>query len=263
MLSLRTLTYLIYVPVIICKIKNWPTYLKNYLTKSKGGRYQFRNGLVFGDHEGSLTGTIAVVFIRKHYGSMKNMKVIVDIGANLGVFAVYAACHSKDAVIFAYEPVKANYDLLVENIHANNLQDQITAFNLGIASDRETRSIFISTSTLHSMHESENTQSRISIDCISLNDVLTDNHLDHIDLLKLNCEGAEYEILYSTQRETFNQIREIRLEYHNEDSNRNNGRALRQYLESVGYHTVKHHANSEEDGFLWMERMQTFAEAKP
>jgi len=255
-ISIKTLTYLAYLPVIIFKIKNWPAYLLNYLgVTNKGGKYYFRDGIVLSDKEGALTGVIAVVFIRKHYGEIKNLSVIVDIGANIGVFSVYAANESKKAIIYAYEPVITNYEILNENINNNNFNDRIKTFNLGIASKNETRKIYISTSTLHSITDTNKCQYHETIQCITLNDIIITNKLNNIDLLKINCEGAEYEILYSTNKESFDVINEIRLEYHNEDSDRNNVVYLKKYLESMGYKTLKLWLNSQEDGFLWMKNI--------
>ena len=254
-ISIKTLIYLAYLPVIICKIKNWPTYLLNYLgVKNEEGKYCFRDGIVLSDKEGSVTGIIAVVFIRKHYGEIKNMSVIVDIGANIGVFSVYAANESQEAIIYAFEPVRMNYEILNENINNNNFSDRIKAFNLGIASKNESRKIYMSTSTLHSITNANKNQYHETIQCITLNDIIITNKLNNIDLLKINCEGAEYEILYSTNKESFDVINEIRLEYHNEDSDRNNVVYLKKYLESMGYQELKLWENSKEDGFLWLKR---------
>ena len=50
--------------------------------------------------------------------------IVIDLGAHIGVFSVYAALYGAEKV-YAYEPLKENYDLLVKNIAVNNLQDKI------------------------------------------------------------------------------------------------------------------------------------------
>tara|TARA_R110000787_G_scaffold89306_2_gene189138 strand:- start:2459 stop:3358 length:900 start_codon:yes stop_codon:yes gene_type:complete len=67
--------------------------------------------------------------------------VFYDIGANIGVFSLYAA-KKKSAQVFAFEPMCTNYDLLNKNIFLNNLSRKILAFN--IAFDNQNRF-----STLH------------------------------------------------------------------------------------------------------------------
>lgn len=247
--------YFAYIPAIICKISNWPAFMLNYLGfTNTGGTYYFRNGTEICDREGTLTGIIAVVFIRKNYGDIRNETVIVDIGANIGVFSIYAATHAKNATVYAFEPVLANYELLIQNISKNDLNNRIRAFNLGCASESGKRNIYLSSCTLHSLVDEQNQRGFESIDCISLEDIIKVNGLSKIDLLKINCEGAEYEILYSIGRDCFDKISDIRLEYHNIDEDRNNANYLRAFLENMGYQTVKLWENSQEDGFLWMCR---------
>ncbi len=44
--------------------------------------------------------------------------------------------------------------------------------------------------------------------------VIRDYELDHIDLIKMDCEGSEYEIIRSLSEDTFNKIDGFILEYH-------------------------------------------------
>ena len=57
------------------------------------------------DKEGTLSGTIAVVFIRKQYGSIEGKSTIVEIGANVGTFAIYAASANPSVRLYSYEPM--------------------------------------------------------------------------------------------------------------------------------------------------------------
>ena len=244
-----------YIPYIIWNIKNWPTFFLYYLgIKKGGGAFCFRNGVVIRDIEGSASGTIAVVFIRKHYGSIIGKSVVVDIGSNIGVFAIYAAMSNSNIKIYAFEPIKANYDLLEKNISENNLRGRIIAFNLGISSKTEKREFYLSSSAEHSLYNGDSYNSRISVDCLCLNDVLNYNSISKVDLLKINAEGAEYEILYSAPKECFDKIDEIRMEYHKQELDRHNLESLRTFLEGFGYKKLHLCEYNNDDGFLWMKR---------
>ena len=48
----------------------------------------------------------------------------------------------------------------------------------------------------------------------TLERIFLDNHVENCQLLKLDCEGAEYEILFDTSREILNRIQNISMEYH-------------------------------------------------
>lgn len=56
-------------------------------------------------------------------------EVFYDVGANIGVFGLYAAL-KRGARVLAFEPMCANYDVLNRNIHLNRLDARMTAFNL-------------------------------------------------------------------------------------------------------------------------------------
>ena len=50
-----------------------------------------------------------------------------DIGANVGVFSVYAALH-KERRVLAFEPAGSTYAVLNRNIELNDMSDQVTAY---------------------------------------------------------------------------------------------------------------------------------------
>jgi hypothetical protein len=76
-----------------------------------------------------------------------------------------------------------------------------------------------------------------------------------VDLLKVNAEGAEYEILYATPKECFKSIQEIRMEYHQHDTERYNLESLTSFLETMGYATTHLYKHKVGEGFLWMKRV--------
>lgn len=71
----------------------------------------------------------ATIWWITHYVSPGD--VFYDIGANIGVFSLFAAA-KRDATVLAFEPMCTNYDILNTNIHLNKLDDKITAYNIAI-----------------------------------------------------------------------------------------------------------------------------------
>jgi len=244
-----------YTPAIIRNIKTWPTYFLYYLGfKKGGGKFVFRDGTTIVDNEGTASGTIAVVFIRKQYGTVVGKPTIVEIGANIGTFAVFAAKSDKTARLYSYEPVKANYDVLLRNIAANGLQGRVTAFNLGVASRTEQRDFYLTSSPEHTLIKSAAAGHSVRVNCVSLSDILRANKLSKVDLLKINCEGAEFEILYSTPKECFELIDEIRMEYHDQSAAGHNLIDLQAYLATLGYVTTHLYRHRDDEGFLWVKK---------
>jgi len=70
----------------------------------------------------------------KWIGGFRPGEVLIDIGANVGIYSLCAARFSGVRVI-AIEPESQNYALLNENIYRNALQDDVTAYCLAL-SDR-------------------------------------------------------------------------------------------------------------------------------
>ena len=80
------------------------------------------------------------------------------------------------------------------------------------------------------------------------------NGLDRIDLLKMDCEGAEYEILYSCSSIHLGRISEIRMEYHDLDADQQRVEALARWLEGNGFVVTRLRQTSETNGNLWAQR---------
>jgi FkbM family methyltransferase len=151
----------------------------------------------------------------------KNMTVL-DIGANQGFFSLYAAV--KGATVYAFEPCSDNFSVLSENVHANGLEDKIKLFNAAVTGKNGPVLFFVgqnaagrilsgSASTSNPNRGGKTTQTR-SVDSVTLDSVLQDHHIEHCDFLKMDCEGAEYDILRNTSRASFAKIARIAMECH-------------------------------------------------
>ena len=135
MISRNYFTFPFYLPRIYRLWHNWPEYLANYLLRRRApAEYWMRNGTRLRDGTGDLTGTLAVVFVRREYGQLERFRTIVDIGANIGSFAVYAAPCCPDARIYCFEPEQMNFRFLQRNIGVNGLAGRVTAFQCAVAS---------------------------------------------------------------------------------------------------------------------------------
>lgn len=111
------------------------------------------------------------------------------------------------------------------------------------------------TSQFHSLyHEGDPKNNHIQIQCISLETIFKKNNLLHCDVLKVDCEGAEYEIFYQAPASIFRKISEIRMEYHHLDDDKQNISELKKYLTGNGYKLVKFRQDSIHSGIVWFRR---------
>jgi FkbM family methyltransferase len=127
--------------------------------------------------------------------------VIIDVGANVGIVSFYFAKKYPTSKIFAYEPHPLNYQNLIKGIEANNVTN-IYPFNLAVFS----KSGLDVKIHLHENNTSASSVFRflpedpyVNIKTISLDDILKQNNISYIDFLKIDCEGAEFDILENTK----------------------------------------------------------------
>jgi hypothetical protein len=95
---------------------------------------------------------------------------------------------------------------------------------------------------------------QMEVPCTTLMEIMESNHLEHVDLLKMDCEGAEYEILYSTPLSHLERIAEIRMEYHNLDSHERHVEGLKRFFTRSGFTVTHLRPTSETNGTLWAKR---------
>lgn len=240
-------------PLSILRIRNWIPFILNYAGfRDKRKRYLFRNGTLINTGGGVDASTLYVVYFKKDYGDVYGNESIIDIGANIGAFSIYAANQSPKAMIYAYEPNRSNFQILKNNIEENNLHGRVVIHNLGVAAAKGSLKLYISEgSPYHSIYPSAEKQKYIEMSCCRLKDIFTDNDIKKCDLLKIDCEGAEYEIFYNTPAEYFAKIDRIRMEYHNRDIPEYNIDSLTEFFKTMGFQIVHKDKNAL---IAWFER---------
>jgi len=255
-ISTRALLHVRYIPLIISSIKNWPSFLLNYMgLRDSEEIYSFRSGVKIKTREGIDAATIMVVFLKKDYGVIPDNSIVVDIGANIGVFAIYAASTARNTTVYAFEPAKDSFDCLLRNVKLNGVERVVHPFNLGVSAKKEKRKLFLaSLSPFHSLYSRSINQEFISINCISLNDILEQNKIDRVDVLKVDCEGAEFEILRGLSDGNFRRIKEIRMEYHNQHDRRYSVSELETFLEQKGFKRVFFREFLDQAGNIWFRQ---------
>jgi FkbM family methyltransferase len=83
----------------------------------------------------------------------------------------------------------------------------------------------------------ERNSTSLSVPAITLKKIIDENNLLEVNLLKLDCEGAEYEILYSTNREVLKKIKRMLIEVHPLDDEKRNEKYLSSFLSENGFTT--------------------------
>ena len=161
--------------------------------------------------------------------------IIVDIGANIGAFSVYAAKKADKGTVFSYEPDKENYSMLLKNKFLNDA-DNIFPFNQAISAKKCTIDFFVAklNAAGHSIYKTDSGK-KIKVESISLKDIITTNNILKINYLKIDAEGAEYDILMNTSPEIMRKIDKIVLEYHDYLGTNYNHIDLKRFLKNNGF----------------------------
>ena len=137
---------------------------------------------------------------------------VIDVGAGLGDFTVLAASACPDGQVHAYEPHEASHKLLQDNLALNNL-DGVRCFReaAGIAGQKPEP---ISRDSEPISTPFRETDSDSSVPWVSLGQMVARLSGHECDLLKIDCEGCEFELLHNANSDSLMKVRRITMEAH-------------------------------------------------
>jgi FkbM family methyltransferase len=129
---------------------------------------------------------------------MTGEEIIFDIGANIGWFSLVCSKNFPKSKILSFEPIKHNFDFLLENVKLNNFSN-IEAFNLGIAEKDDIvdfyffpeGSVIASQKNLINCNKAKATKCTIT----TIDDFMFKKNIEKIDVLKCDVEGGELLVL--------------------------------------------------------------------
>jgi FkbM family methyltransferase len=130
---------------------------------------------------------------------------IIDCGANMGLSVLYYKHIAPNARIIAFEPDVNNFELLKKNVEG---LPEVKILNQAIWKENTTLK-FAASGTLSSKIVTDTTAQTINVQAVRLRDYL----VEPVDFLKLDIEGAEYEVLKDCG-ESIKLAKNIFIEYH-------------------------------------------------
>lgn len=172
------------------------------------------------------------IFWRKIYelppNQMQPCKVIVDIGANVGLAALYFATHYTPSQIICIEPGEANYALLKKNC---SMYKNIKTMQAAVMPDDGW--CLIKEALLQYNNKVEfTTRQQNSVQAISMQTLFTIFNLTFIDLLKIDIEGAE-EAVFSADTHWLDKVNQVLIEIHSLQKNNASFTAFQQHSFTV------------------------------
>jgi FkbM family methyltransferase len=153
---------------------------------------------------------------RIHEYQFKHNAVFVDVGANIGSVSLYVDSFNKvrdsdnKIKVYSIEPEPHNLLLLEENIN-NNPTENITVVNNAIW--HEQKNVFITNRGGNSSIVDGSLVESVEVSAITIQDLIDRYSIDEIDVMKIDIEGAEFDLIVNTPPEILAKIRYLVLEF--------------------------------------------------
>ena len=166
------------------------------------------------------------VFVKNSYQFLPAKgKVVIDIGANVADSCIYFVLRGASKVV-GLEPFPKNYERARIHITDNNMDDTITLLMAGVGTQSSSFTIDAKQDS-NTMSQLNASSTGITVPLFSLQD-LTEKYGG--DILKIDCEGCEYDAILNADTETLRKFSHIQIEFHFGYRN------LKQKLRQAGFH---------------------------
>jgi len=142
----------------------------------------------------------------------RSPKFIIDCGANVGLASLFFGQKFSDATIIAVEPEKNNFGMLQKNTSCNS---RIIPINKGIW--KNTNELDVIDQNLGEwgfVAKESNTNSKNKIQAVTIHDLIKEYSIDEIDILKIDIEGAEYELFEENTEKWLPKVNLLIIELH-------------------------------------------------
>jgi len=246
-------------------VRNWPVLFRLGLRGSTGSILVLRDGTQYAVRSLMDAWIVKETNLDRDYevygAPLQDGWNIVDIGAGLGDFTVFAARRAPHGRVFAYEPAPDSAALLEQNLHLNTIHN-VEAHPFAVASKAGSLSLDVSSGVAvqyRTAGEVQGAARKIAVPCIALADLLAGLPGGVCDFLKIDAESAEYDMLLNLDGGTLSRVQRICLEYH-EGVTAYSHTDLERHFVALGWRVRTHpSAVRSELGFLYAENTAALA----
>ncbi|HEX7556321.1 MAG TPA: FkbM family methyltransferase [Leptolinea sp.] len=227
-------------------------------TQKEGNQVRLkRQGIQFTVRTAMDMWSIKETFLDDFYrfeASKKPVKgTIIDIGAGIGEFAIQAAAACPDGVVYGFEPFPESYQLFQKNIKDNSLTN-IHPIEAAVSSIPGAMVMDTSSGNPLQFRMQPGVHSQSAIKTVMLIDFLNENGISQCDLLKLDCEGGEYDILLPLSQQELGRFQRIVMEYHDALTPHNH-KELVEHIKNGGFNVeVVQNVVHDELGYIYAQR---------
>ncbi|MEM8533824.1 MAG: amino acid adenylation domain-containing protein [Chloroflexota bacterium] len=199
-----------------------------------------------------------------YYGALQPLPTnacVFDVGANIGIFTLQMHHCCPDARVYAFEPIPANFDKLRRNVELYGLPTRMCNYGLSNVQQEAVFTFYPNTSFMSTQYANVEevhkimslyideigisdfakeqmewkytTAETVTCNLHRISDVMREENLEQIDLLKIVVERAELDVLNGIDDADWPKIKQIVVELRDEDNRLSDVCTL---LERQGYH---------------------------
>ncbi len=253
----KRLRYYLLIFPLAGAIRNWYVIPLLYLGLKKFAVLQLNSGEKFKVTHHLEPLVVKEIWVDKDYDMpLKNPKVILDVGANIGGASIFFSKLYPQSKIYAYEPAKFTYQVLLDNLRLNNIKN-VFPIRQAIAGKSGKLAFYVhEASGLSSLFSSRVNMVKTTVSAISLANVFKNHAISKCDLLKMDCEGAEYDILSNTSVDILKKVKNMIIEYHDSITYHHHGELI-ELLTRRGFMVkIKPHYLEDDIGLIYASRQK-------
>lgn len=140
------------------------------------------------------------IWIKNIYSKfMKKRSVVIDIGANIGLFTQYATYFADK--VYSIEPSQRHFDILKKNIEVNEWK-QVIPIQCAISNENTKKKFYhTDNATMYSLSNipARDKNDFEEVDVKTLKTIFDEYKIGHVDFLKIDVEGEEFKIISSNE----------------------------------------------------------------
>jgi FkbM family methyltransferase len=182
---------------------------------------------------------------------------ILDVGGQIGSFSLAIVSALPHAQIHVYEASPTSAAYVTRNMVANNLQDRVTVHAKAMAGEKGSFT-FVDSGTAsghNGLTAPDGLGQEVTVDCVTFDDAVAAAG-GSVQLVKMDVEGAEYDIILRSNPASWGDVRKVVMEYHPVP-----GHSLEElvtFFASVGITPTSHDPGLREGlGLMWLERTKS------
>lgn len=195
--------------------RDWPRYLlgRYWNTGAPFTTFRLRNGQTVA-LKPDVRFTLNEIYLDHVYDipgvDLATCHSVLDLGANMGVFALYVASRSP-AMVHCFEPESTNYEVLQRNLAVNRARAK--AYRMALSTSCGTGHLSLEGSSAEYALGRAQGKSE-AVECVDWDRLFEVTGIRAFDFVKMDIEGAELEILESTSDECLRRIGALSMEWH-------------------------------------------------